>query len=81
MSACDALDDFYKSFSDIKQRACELSPFDVIEEYEHRCCDRLSVLDLTPEQQNLLRFERNSWRLVRGIIANKIRTIGKAFSP
>lgn len=76
MNENDPLCDFFKSFSDIKQQATELSLFDIIQEYEHKCCDRLSVLNLPSCQQDLLRYERNSWRLIRGIIENKIKSMG-----
>lgn len=83
----------FKSFLESKKRLeVDLELFSLAEEYEKQCCDHLQVLmslksgqtidpkeltTLPPKMEMLLRSERNSWRLIRGLFEDRVRVSGK----
>ncbi|XP_015789008.1 nuclear pore complex protein Nup107 [Tetranychus urticae] len=80
----------FKSFLESKKRLDEdLDLFTLAEEYEKQCCDHLSVLmslktgqpmdpkdvtTLPPRMETLLRSERNSWRIIRGLFEDRVKS-------
>lgn len=83
----------FKSFLESKKRLDEdLDLFTLAEEYEKQCCDHLTVLmslktgqpmdpkdvtTLPPRMETLLRSERNSWRIIRGLFEDRVKSAGK----
>lgn len=50
--------------------------FDILSEYERECCDRILYPNLPPKMELLLRNERNSWRLIRGVFDDRLKDLG-----
>ena len=52
--------------------------FDIIAEYERECCDRILYPNISHKIELMLRNERNSWRLIRGVFDDRLKDLGKS---
>lgn len=50
--------------------------FDIIAEYERECCDKILFPDISKRMELLLKNERNSWRLIKGVFDDRLRDLG-----
>lgn len=61
-------------------QSSQIPLFDVLSEYERECSDRLLYPDIPSKMELLLRQERNSWRLIRGVFDDRLKELGNSSS-